>query len=222
MKGNKNRFKIKYILAYLPRVVMPVFYAIFRTKVYLSKDADRSILCPQGCALIVANHVNYLDPLVITQVFWRRRLRYIIGEAAAASNWKKFVYRHLGCIRIDRNSVDFASIKEAVNLLREGEAMTVFPEGKLHLHAEEVSEFKAGAALMAVIAGAPIIPVYITPKKNCASRVSVMIGAPMDAVSICGRFPTAEGLERLAGELRARVCELKDELENVSSKEEKK
>ena len=218
---NKNKFQIKYILAYIPRIIMPVLYLFFRTKVYFSKDTDRKLLCPQGAALIVANHVNYLDPLVITQVFWRRRLRYIIGEAAAASNWKRFVYRHLGCIRIDRNSVDFASIKEAVNLLRAGEAMTVFPEGKLHLHANEVSEFKAGAALMAVIAGAPIIPVYITPKQNNVSRVSVMIGSPVDAVAICGRFPTAEGLELLASELRTRVCALKYELEDVSSKEKK-
>jgi 1-acyl-sn-glycerol-3-phosphate acyltransferase len=152
--------------------------------------------------------------LIVTDAFWRRRLRYIVGENIVDRKpIRGFLYRQLGCVRINRNTVDFDCIKEAVKLLREGEAMTVFPEGRLYLRAEEIADFKPGAALMAVIAGTPVIPVYITPKKKAFSRVRVMIGAPIDPISICGRFPTAEGLEKLSAELRTIVCALKAELE---------
>ena len=211
---NKKRTKwYKHIPAYIARSITPLLRIIFRTEIHLSESCPKDVRKIKGGALLISNHSNFCDPLVMTDVFWRRRLRYIVGENIIDKQPRGTFLRGLGCVRVDRNSVDFDCVKESVKLLREGELLTIYPEGKLNAHQTEISEFKAGAALMAVIANVPIVPMYITPKKNAFSKVRVIIGEPVDAVAVCGRFPTAEGLDKLAKTLHGRVCELKAELE---------
>ena len=212
-KNKKKSSWYKHIPAYIARSVTPLLRVIFRTKITLSEDCPHDIRKIKGGALLISNHSNFSDPLIMTDVFWRRRLRYIVGENIIDKEPRGTFLRGLGCVRVDRTSVDFDCVKASVSLLREGEILTIYPEGGLNPHQTEIGEFKAGAALMAVIANVPIIPMYIVPKKRALSRVRVIIGAPIDAVSICGRFPTAEGLDKLAKALHSRVCELKAELE---------
>ena len=217
-KNKKKNVWYKHIPAYIARSVLPLLRLIFRTKIYFTKDCPRDIRKIKGGALLISNHSNFSDPLIMTDVFWRRRLRYIVGENIIDKEPRGTLLRGLGCVRVDRTSVDFDCVKASVSLLREGELLTIYPEGGLNPHQTEIAEFKAGAALMAVIANVPIIPMYITPKKKALSSVRVIIGAPVDAVAICGRFPTAEGLDKLAKELRSRVCNLKSELEGKKEK----
>lgn len=214
MQENKKKATwYKHIPAYIARSIMPLLRLIFRTEIHVSKGCPEDIRKIKGGALLISNHSNFSDPLVMTDVFWRRRLRYIVGENIIDKEPRGTFLRGLGCVRVDRTSVDFDCVKASVKLLREGELLTIYPEGGLNPHQTEISEFKAGAALMAVIANVPIVPMYITPKKNAFSKVRVIIGEPVDAVAICGRFPTAEGLDKLAKALHSRVCELKAELE---------
>ena len=218
MQNKKKSNWYKHIPAYIARSITPLLRLIFRTDIRLSESCPKDIRKIKGGALLISNHSNFSDPLIMTDVFWRRRLRYIVGENIIDKEPRGTFLRGLGCVRVDRTSVDFDCVKASVTLLRDGELLTIYPEGGLNPHQTEIAEFKAGAALMAVIANVPIIPMYITPKKHALSRVRVMIGAPVDAAAVCGRFPTADGLDKLAKELHRTVTDLKAELEGEREK----
>ena len=82
----------------------------------------------RGPLLVVPNHDSQMDPVVR-----RRMLRYL----ARANLWKipglGPVMRGLQQIPIERGARDAGAIEAAVDALRAGEAICIFPEGKLSL-----------------------------------------------------------------------------------------
>jgi len=87
-----------------------------------------------GPLLVVPNHDSQMDPVVLGVGLRRRRmLRYL----ARANLWKipglGPVMRGLQQIPIERGARDAGAIEAAVDALRAGEAICIFPEGKLSL-----------------------------------------------------------------------------------------
>jgi 1-acyl-sn-glycerol-3-phosphate acyltransferase len=87
---------------------------------------------PEGPVLIVPNHDSQWDPVMVALAARPvRQLRFL----ARASLWKipglgPILYR-LGQIPIERGAGDAAALERATEALRAGEAICVFPEGKL-------------------------------------------------------------------------------------------
>jgi 1-acyl-sn-glycerol-3-phosphate acyltransferase len=96
------------------------------------KVEGAEIVPRSGPVLLVPNHDSQWDPVVVALALRRRRrLRYL----ARASLWKipglgPILYA-IGQIPIERGSGDAGALEKAVDALREGEAICVFPEGKL-------------------------------------------------------------------------------------------
>ena len=70
-------------------------------------------------------------------------------------------------------------------------------------------EAKAGAAMFATRTGAPLLPVYIQPKKRWFRPTKVVIGTPYHP-QIADRRATAEELHQIAHELLDRIHQLKE------------
>jgi 1-acyl-sn-glycerol-3-phosphate acyltransferase len=146
-----------------------------------------------GGAVIAVNHTSYIDwmPASIAVYHRRRRLRYMIKTEMQDVKIVGFLMRHTKMIPVDR-SAGAAAYAAAVQSLREGELIAVYPEATIS-RSFELKEFKTGAARMAREAGVPIIPLIVWgahrmwtkdhPRKLLRNRVpiTVMIGEPLRA-----------------------------------------
>jgi 1-acyl-sn-glycerol-3-phosphate acyltransferase len=115
----------------------------------------------EGAAILASNHVSYLDPLTLAWLADRRgrRVRYL----AKAELFDKFALgaalRSVHQIPVRRGSRDAAdSLVAAVDALRSGECVTVFPEGTISLDLEPMVG-KSGTARLARDSGVPVTPV---------------------------------------------------------------
>ncbi|MBC7106881.1 MAG: 1-acyl-sn-glycerol-3-phosphate acyltransferase, partial [Firmicutes bacterium] len=77
-----------------------------------------------------------------------------------------------------RGVPDRAAYRTALGLLRQGRAVGIFPEGT-RSHDGRLLPPQAGAAVLALRTGAPVLPVYIRGSRGLAGRVTVLIGRPM-------------------------------------------
>ena len=112
-----------------------------------------------GPALIVTNHVSHLDPLLIglAALGRGRRLAFLAKRELFTSPWTGWLMRAAGQIEVDRGGLARAAVTPAVEALRAGAALVVFPEGTIS------TSFVAGvphlgAAKIALASAQPIVP----------------------------------------------------------------
>jgi len=115
----------------------------------------------QGPAIVVANHISGLDPLLMIACS-RRPLRFLIAREQYRRFGLQWLFRAAGCIPVDRERSPEKAMRQAFKSLRDGEVVALFPHGKIHLHSDTPRRTKAGAARLAAISRAPVIPLRIS------------------------------------------------------------
>lgn len=171
----------------------------------------------RGGALIAANHHGFTDPLVMLVTFWYRRVFYLASELVMAKPLRRRLMSGMGAIRIDRNIADMEAIRKAVDRMKEGHLLAVFPEGQL-TQTNEVTTIKAGSVLMALQAGVPIYPMHIYRREKWYKSRVVVIGEPIYPQELCTRkIPSTADIENISAILMEEMnkCILKGPKEAV-------
>ncbi|HXX40208.1 MAG TPA: lysophospholipid acyltransferase family protein [bacterium] len=167
---------------------------------------------PSGPAVVVANHVSWLDPIILPLVMPRKP-----AVLAMAELWHmpgvRLVMRAYGplAIPIRRGMVDTGALKRSLAALRDGHLLIVFPEGGISGDGR-LRPFQRGAALLAARASVPIVPVAIVGTNDALPlgrvvprprRVVVRIGTPVTV-----RGDTPAGLDRANAEAESQIAAL--------------
>ena len=110
-----------------------------------------------GPVILAANHIGLLDGPALVAL--TRRLTFAMVKREAFSGAVGQFLIHVGQISLNRREIDPQAIRRAVQVLRAGKMLAVFPEGVRT--GGEVAWAKGGAAYLAMVSGAPIVPVAI-------------------------------------------------------------
>lgn len=114
-----------------------------------------------GGVLIAANHQTYIDPVWIVLPM-RRRLAFMAWDKAFEWRFVGPLMRYLGAFPVSYDTGGtLKAMKYALKALRDGAALTVFPEGARQFADGKMFEFKTGAVRIALQAGVPILPVTV-------------------------------------------------------------
>lgn len=140
---------------------------------------------PTGPLVMAANHVGWIDgPLL---AICSPRPVHALTKLEMFSHGLGGVLLASGQIPLDRLRVDVRAIRIAVKALHEGLAVGVFPEGTRG--AGDMTSPRAGAAYLAMVTGAPVVPVSFLgtrmpggsdgsiPRRG--SRVAMTFGDPI-------------------------------------------
>lgn len=148
-----------------------LFFPLFRVKIIGEQNF-------QGSAILCANHRSLLDPIILSCVM-KRRIYYMAKSELFDDHGKFFAWllRSVGAFPVARSSADKSAVLRAERLLSDGCIVGIFPQGKIV--ADETSfKIKAGASLLAMRTGVPIIPVsiYFEGKIRPFKKITVRIG----------------------------------------------
>ena len=207
----KRRYSFRYFVYDFIKVTGGIPGLIWhRPKIqYASAEAKKRI---KGGALLISNHVGFLDPVYMMYAVWYRRQRFIclkeIFEGKAGWLVKYFL-----CIPIDRENFGMESFREITGHLKNGEVVSMFPEGHINGDGSQMHTFKSGMVLMAVKSGVPIIPMYIKEAERWYQRLRIIIGEPVDIKKLYGDKPSFKQIEEITHLLFQREEELKHKLE---------
>ena len=114
-----------------------------------------------GPAILASNHVSYLDPLTLAWVAARRkrRIRFLAKAELFKNPALGVLLRAAHQIPVYRGTADSSgALSAAVDALRRGECVAVFPEGTISQDFEPMRG-KSGTARLAQASGIPIVPV---------------------------------------------------------------
>lgn len=149
-------------------------------------ETVRALKGRQG-GLIVCDHVSYTDPvfhyLVIRPSQWPR---FMAKSDVMKGFFGWFLGMH-GAFPVDRDSADLSAIKRAVRYLKDGELVSLFPEGTRRGKGNVTLRIHGGAALIARMAKVPVIPSTVRGAESIKRKgerlrfpkVEVVYGAPL-------------------------------------------
>ncbi len=164
-----------------------------------------------GPAVLVANHLSWLDPIVLPLALPRKPGFLAMEELwrMPAVSWVMRLYGPLA-IPLRRQTIDTTALRRATEALREGAWVIVFPEGGIP-PAGELRPFHRGAAMLAARTGAPIVPIAIVgtddalPLGRIVPRrqpVTIYVGEPITVPS-GDRGALGKAVDQAAAEIRA-------------------
>jgi 1-acyl-sn-glycerol-3-phosphate acyltransferase len=155
----------------------------------------------EGPAILVANHISGLDPLLMIACS-RRPLRFLIAREQYRRFGLQWLFRASGCIPVDRERSPEKALRQAFKALREGQVVALFPHGKIHLQSDPPRRTKAGASRLATICKAPVIPLRISGVSN---QGHVIMSLVTRGRAVVERLPVIDPEKHLADELYAAI-----------------
>ncbi len=153
-----------------------------------------------GPVVIAPNHDSVLDGIVLGAAI-SRELRFLAKAELWRSRLLAWVLDGLGAIGIKRGCGDHLALERMRQALDAGQAVAIFPQGAVR--GDRV--WHRGAARMALVTGAPLVPVRLIGTAQALSqgkisfpRLRVIVGKPI-AVARAQEDPAvaAELTERL-------------------------
>ena len=156
-----------------------------------------------GGVLLACNHIGYVDFVYggLAANPSGRKVRFMAKRELFDHRWTGPLMRSLHHIEVDRAEGE-ASMRTAVDYLKAGEAVGIFPEATIS-RAMELKEFKTGAVRIAAEAGVPLVPVIVWGTQRMMTKdhprdfsrgktIAIRVGA---ALHPTGADPVAETAE---------------------------
>ncbi|GAA2370940.1 lysophospholipid acyltransferase family protein [Streptomyces carpaticus] len=187
------------------RIGVGLIYGLFRPRVLGAWRVPAT-----GPAIIAVNHTHNVDGPVVMGVA-PRPVHFLIKKEAFIGPLDPFL-RRIGQIEVDRTTTDRTAIGTALDVLKGGGVLGIFPEGSRG--EGDFAALRAGLAYFAVRSGAPVVPVAVLGSNERRSavipgmppirgRIDVVFGDP---------FTVGEGGRRTRAALDTATERLRDGL----------
>ena len=169
---SKEKVPIGYRIAVF--ILGPIFKLYYNPKVIGKENIPKD-----GTIIVCGNHKHIMDqcvPILSTKRFLRymAKKEYFDGPYAWFFKW-------VGCIPVDRSKKDEDAKAKAIEHLKSGGAIGIFPEGTRNKTKDFLLPFKFGAVSMAQKTNAKLVPFGITGDYKFRSKnLRVIIGKPIN------------------------------------------
>ena len=114
--------------------------------------------------IVCSNHISGHD---IVFMAWklRQQVHFVAKEELLKNPIIKYFGKIFGMIPIRRGGADIGAIRNAIDAVRQGNVLGIFPQGTRRKGAApQVSQFRSGVGMMAAHAEADVLPMYIKTK----------------------------------------------------------
>lgn len=159
----------------------PLFKIFYRFKV-----VGRENIPPKGPAILVSNHLSYLDPIVLGLAV-KRKIYFMAKEELFRIPLFHRLIKILYAFPVKRRGFDRKALKAALEFLSQGKIVGLFPEGTRHREGT-VGPFSSGVALLALKSGAPVIPLGIKGTNRVILKDKILPRFPRIEVKVGRSF----------------------------------
>lgn len=160
-------------------ILTPIFKFYYNPKIinkeYIPKD---------GPIVIVGNHKHLYDQC-LTIIATKRGIHYMAKKEYFDNKKTAWFFKYTGCISVDRSKKDSEAVEQALNVLKDGGAIGLFPEGTRNKTDQLLLPFKFGAVSMAKKMDAYLVPFAITGDYKFRSKnLTIRYGKPFKVTNM--------------------------------------
>lgn len=204
-----------YIYTLVPEFLLRFLAWILVRFIYRVRVTGAEHFPDNGPALVVCNHVAFMDPIVLTSAC-RRPMRFVMDAGIFRIPVLSLVFRGMKAIPVASAKEDVSVRERAFEAvakeLRNGQIVCIFPEGRLTPDGE-IGEFKPGVLRILQETPVPVVPAAVSGlwgsmfsrrhevwrrwPRRFLTRIEVRVGPPLQPDQV-----TLDGLRGIVAELR--------------------
>ena len=189
----------------------PIGFGIIFKVLFRAEIIGRENMPKEGAVILAANHMSNWDPPFVA-TFLSRPVSYmakvelfknpVFGRAITACH----------AFPIKRGAADRGAIKAAMQVLKQGRCLGLFPEGT-RSRTGKMRKAEAGVGLIASMTGAPVVPAAIIGTDHIFAnggyfpKLKVIYGEPM---KFTGNHKDKEQLEAFSQSIMDKIAEMKE------------
>lgn len=193
---------------------------IFFKMAYRIEVINREKSFVDGGLILCSNHISAIDPIILCD-YTPRPINFMAKTELFEKTLFRLIIEFFNAFPVNRSGIDRKAINTAVEIVKNGNILGIFPEGTRSVEGE-IGEVHKGAALIAYLTKAPILPVALASIKS-AKKVSrekrklfspkkkIIFGDPIYPEEIINKYPKKESINIIAKKLS-------EDLENLYSK----
>ncbi len=186
-----------------------IIKGLFRVEIVNAENEPENIP-----VLVCSNHISMWDPIIIA-VCLKKPVHFMGKIELFKIPGLSFIIKSLGAFPVTRGGVDVMSIRAAINYLKGGENVCMFPQGTRYAGKElRETAVKNGAGMVVMRANSAALPVCVVTKGNkirLFKKVTIVIGSVIPFETFENTEKTKEGYEIVSSRIFDDICKLNDE-----------
>ena len=172
-------------------IVKLVFFMRFEGRENIPKDKN---------VILMGNHQCLLDPVTLALCARDREIHFMGKKELWNNRVLGWVFTKVHGFPVDRGNMDMGAIRTAMNVLKGGETLGIFPEGT-RSRTGHMLPLLSGASMLALRSGCEVIPVYIDGRYKPFRRMTVRVGRAVEMDDLRAGRVTKESCDELTGRI---------------------
>lgn len=161
----------------------------------------------EGPLIVCCNHISLLDMFLFAHRI-PRKVHFMAKKELFSIPLVNIAVKALGAFPVNRGHGDLNAAKTTLQLLKEGKAVGIFPEGTRRNKIKGRVKPKSGAVLFALESDATILPVGIFGDYRIFSKIKVVYGKPYKLEWDNSEKATKSDLQNMVDDLMDRIYSL--------------
>ena len=179
-----------------------LLYAIVVKILFFMRIEGRENIPKERNCVLMGNHQCLLDPVTLALCVPDREIHFMGKKELFENRLLGWAFRKVHGFPVDRGNMDMGAIRTAMNVLKGGETLGIFPEGT-RSKTGYMLPLLSGASMLALRSGCEVIPVYIDGRYRPFHRITVRVGTAVEMDDLRAGRVTKESCDALTGRIEA-------------------
>ena len=206
MESNKQQMKPLHRTWLYTFIVWGLYFIVSKVLFFVKIEGRENIPKDRNCVLM-GNHQCILDPLMLALCVPDREIHFMGKKELWNNKLLGWAFTKVHGFPVDRGNMDMGAIRTAMNVLKGGETLGIFPEGT-RSRTGHMLPLLSGASMLALRSGCEVIPVYIDGRYKPFHRITVRVGTAVEMDDLRAGRVTKESCDALTGRIEAEFAQL--------------
>ena len=206
MESNKQQMKPLHRTWLYTFIVWGLYFIVSKVLFFVRIEGRENIPKDRNCVLM-GNHQCILDPLMLALCVPDREIHFMGKKELWNNKLLGWAFTKVHGFPVDRGNMDMGAIRTAMNVLKEGDTLGIFPEGT-RSRTGHMLPLLGGASMLALRSRCDVIPVYIDGNYKPFRRMVVRVGEPVEMSDLLAGRVTKEACEELTHRIEASFARL--------------
>lgn len=187
-------------------IVWGLYFIASKLLFFVKIEGRENIPKDRNCVLM-GNHQHIFDPLMLALCVPDREIHFMGKKELWNNKLLGWAFTKVHGFPVDRGNMDMNAIRTALNVLKEGDTLGIFPEGT-RSKTGHMLPLLGGASMLAMRSRRDVVPVYIDGQYKLFRRMVVRVGEPVKMDDLLAGRVTKEACDELTHRIEAEFARL--------------